>query len=240
MKKIPFLLCILFTIIHTSSAQTQLIVDPNAQVRTLDKSFNKIKVSNGIDVYLSQSDTESLAVSASEKKYADRIITVIGGGQLRISYDHNGHWNMGDKKLKVYISFRDVNELDASGSSDIKIAGTLNSDKLMLRLSGSSDFTGNVKSRELVIDLSGSSDVKISGSASILNLENSGASDFDGYDLAVDVCTAKSSGASDVNITVNKEITVQASGASDFYYRGNPIVKSLRSSGSSTVAKSKL
>lgn len=240
MKKIPFLLFILFTVIFTSSAQTQLIVDPNAQVRALDRSFSKIKVSNGIDVFLSQSDTESLAVSAAEKKYADRIVTVIEGGQLRISYDHNGNWNIGDKNLKVYISFKELSELNASGSSNIKIAGTLNSDKLLLRLSGSSDFSGNVKSRELVIDLSGSSDVKISGSASVLNLENSGASDFDGYDLAVDVCTTKSSGASDVNITVNKEINVQASGASDVYYRGNPVVKSLRSSGSSTVARSKL
>lgn len=213
------------------------MVDPNATMRTLTKSFSKIKVSNGIDIYLSQADAESIAVSASDDKYLEKLVTVVEGDQLKIYYDHNGSWTPSDKKLKVYIAFKKIDELEASGSSDVVVAGTLTAEDLKLKLSGSSDFKGNVKAGKLIIDLSGSSDVNISGTASILNLENSGASDLKGYDLAVDVCHAKSSGASDVRITVNKEISVEASGASDVYYRGGALVKSLKSSGSSTVAK---
>ncbi|MCP9749505.1 head GIN domain-containing protein [Ferruginibacter sp. HRS2-29] len=238
MKKHFSLLFIFVITAFSSFAQDQLVVDPNAKMRVLAGSFDKIKVSDGIDIYLSQSETESLAVSASEEKYADKIKTVIIGSTLTISYDNSDRgWRGNNKKLKVYIAFKNIDELHASGASDVIVAGTLQASKLEIRLSGASDFKGNVKADELVIDLSGASDVKISGTASLLNLENSGASDFKGYDLAVDICNTKSSGASDVNITVNKELTVNASGASDVYYKGDAIVKTLHSSGASTIAK---
>lgn len=231
----------LFTIMFVAFAagvfaQDQLVVDPNATIRELKSSFSKIKVSHGIDLYLSQSSTESLAVSASEEKYADKIITVVENGVLRISYDGSGWTGSGNRQLKAYVSFKDINELEASGSSDIRVAGSIKASKLSLRLSGSSDFIGSVMADDLVLDMSGSSDVKISGTANTLNLENSGASDLKGYDLVVNVCNSNSSGASDVNITVKKELNVQASGASDVYYKGNPVVKTLRSSGASTIA----
>ncbi len=224
--------------VFNAMAQEQLVVDPNAQLREIRSSFSKIKVSHGIDIFISQADTESLAVSASEQKYADKVITVVEGNTLRIYYDGGQNWSSNNKKLKVYISFKNIDEIDASGASDVHVAGTINAKDLKLKLSGSSDFTGNVKADQLIMDLSGSSDVKISGTAALLNLENSGASDVKGYELAVDICNSKSSGASDVNITVNKELNVVASGASDVYYKGNPVVKNVHSSGASTVARS--
>ena len=50
-------------------------------------AFSGIKVSGGIDVYLSQGDDYSLAVSASEEKYRDNIKTEVRNGILVISYN---------------------------------------------------------------------------------------------------------------------------------------------------------
>jgi hypothetical protein len=77
----------------------------------------------------------------------------------------------------------------------------------------------------------------VSGTAVQLKVEASGASDFKGYDLVTDVCHASASGASDIKITVNKEISAHASGASDVRYKGNGVIRDLKSSGSSSVSK---
>ena len=89
----------------------------------------------------------------------------------------------------------------------------------------------------LIMDLSGASDVTISGSASVVVIESSGASDVKGYDLVTDMCTAKASGASDVNITVNKELNARASGSSDIYYKGSAVIKDMQSSGASNISR---
>ena len=82
-------------------AQQTMITDANAEQRTLSGSFNAIKISGGIDLYLSQYETESIAVSASEDQFRDRIKTVIENGTLKIYFDGDKFWNSGNKKLKA-------------------------------------------------------------------------------------------------------------------------------------------
>lgn len=218
-------------------AQKTMITDANAEQRTLSSSFNAIKISGGIDLYLSQYETESIAVSASEDQYRDRIKTVIENGTLRIYYDGDKIWSTGSKKLKAYVSFKNLENLMASGASDVVVTGAISVPVLRIDCSGASDFKGAVKVDKLTIELSGASDAKISGSASEVSIKSSGASDVKGYDLVTESCTARASGASDINITVNKELNVHASGASDVFYKGTGVIRDIHSSGASTVAR---
>lgn len=236
MKKIIFSIALLFTAI-LSNAQETIVNDANAEVRQIAGSFNAIKVSGGIDIYLSQSATEAVAVSATEQKYKDDIKTVIENGTLHIYYDSKRGWTKGNKKLKAYVSFKNLERLEAGGASDVQVAGTIAVPSLSLDMSGASGFKGAVEVNTLAIELSGASDAKISGKAANVTIQSSGASDVKGYDLVTENCTAKASGASDINITVNKELNVHASGASDIYYKGTCVIKDIHSSGASTVAK---
>ena len=74
MKKLLLILAITFSAV-IAHAQKTIVNDANAEPRELTGSFNAIKVSGGIDIYLSQFETESLAVSASEDKYKQNIKT---------------------------------------------------------------------------------------------------------------------------------------------------------------------
>ena len=96
---------------------------------------------------------------------------------------------------------------------------------------------GKLDVSNLTVDLSGASDMMVTGTATQLSVEASGASDFKGFDLVTETCDAKASGASDIKITVNKELSAHASGASDVRYKGNGVIKDLKSSGSSSVSK---
>jgi hypothetical protein len=94
-----------------------------------------------------------------------------------------------------------------------------------------------VKVNTLKLNLSGASDVRVSGTADKVDIESSGASDVKGYELVTDYCNAKASGASDINITVNKELNAHASGASDIYFKGTGLIRNFHSSGSSSVSR---
>lgn len=218
-------------------AQKAFVNDANAEQRTLNGSFNAIKISGGIDLYLSQFDTESIAVSATEEKYKKRIITLVENNVLNIYYDGDKTWNSGNKKLKVYVSFKNLEKLQASGACDVQVAGTIAVSSLSLNMSGASDFKGAVKVNNFSLELSGESDATVSGTSNSVTIQSSGASDFKGYDFIAEICSAKASGASDIHITVNKELSANASGASDISYKGNAVIKEQHSSGASSVGK---
>ena len=80
-----FLLLVVSTTAVLAKAQEQLVVDANAEVRTVSGSFSSIKVSGGIDLYLSQSNDEAIAVSASENRFKQSIKTTVENGKFSLS-----------------------------------------------------------------------------------------------------------------------------------------------------------
>lgn len=221
----------------TAQAQKTVIHDANAALRAVS-GFHGIEVSSAINLYLSQGDTETVVVSAPDLQLRDRIRTEVVNGILKIWLDYK-HFSLGNTRLKAYVSFTTLDKLEASGASDIFVDGVITGNELSLTLSGASDFKGAVNVRELKMDQSGASDAHITGAVSgTAVIESSGASDVKGYDLVTQNCNAHATGASDIRITVNKELTADASGASSIYYKGDGTIKESRSSGASQVKKS--
>jgi len=236
MNKIILAAAFLFASVFAYAQNSKVINDPNAQVRNI-KGFHAIRVSHGIDLYLSQGD-EAVAISASDADTRNRIITEVENGVLKIYMENKGmHWDWGNKKMKAYVSCKMLDDLDASGGSDVYTESTIKQEKLTIHLSGGSDLKGKVEVNDLSLHQSGGSDVNISGTVSNLKIDASGGSDFHGYDLASDVCDIEASGGSDMHITVNKELSVSASGGSDVYYKGSGVIKNMHSSGSSSISK---
>lgn len=234
MKKLQFvLLGLLFSLVLSA----QQVNDPNAVVREA-KDFHGISVSSAFDVYITQGNTEAVAVSAEDEKSREKITVEVKAGILHIGYDSKGlKWSSGNKKLKAYISFKNIDRLRVSGACDVFISGVLKAENLDISQSGASDLKGKLDVKKLTIDLSGASDMTVSGTATQLSIEASGASGFKGYDLSTDICDARASGASDIKITVNKELSANASGASDVRYKGSGVIRDIKSSGSSSVSK---
>jgi ribosomal protein S6E (S10) len=212
------------------------INDPNAEKRNVN-GYHAISVGGGIDLYLSQGN-ESVAVSASETKYRDLIKTEVKDGVLTIWYDYrNSDKGKGDRHMKAYVSFKTLDKLNGSGGSDIDVDGTIKVTSLKLDISGGSDFEGKIEANDLSIEASGGSDVDITGSVKKLSIEASGGSDLKGFGLTTDICTIEASGGSDIEITVNNELNAVASGSSDISYKGNAVVKGVKTSGSSSINK---
>lgn len=235
---IPLIAVIFLTFNSSAQSDPKVINDANAQPRSVS-GFSSIDVSDGIDVYLTQGNEETVVVSASSKEYVDKITTRVENGVLKIYFGRESGisitWR--DRKLKAYISVKTLESIDASAGSDVIVKGTLTLNKLKMDLSGGSDFVGNVKINELVVEMSGGSDVRLSGSATNVKIDASGGSDFSGYALAADYVVIDASGGSDAEISVSKELYAEATGGSDIDYKGSPVIKHSSSVRGSSVTK---
>ncbi len=229
MKKIIFASLALFSMLAGYSQSG----DKNLQTRAVS-GFQGVEVSGGIDLYLS-SGTESVAVTASSTEIRDRIVTEVVGGVLRIHLENDGDHSWGNPKMKAYVSMRDVKFLEASGGGDIYLQGMITTNDLSVHLSGGGNIEGKLNANQLDIEQSGGSNVNLSGNVKKINLESSGGGNLKGYDLITDVASIHSSGGSDAELTVNKELRVESSGGSDVRYKGRAVVISVNSSGGGSL-----
>jgi hypothetical protein len=257
MKKI--VLFILLFIVFTVQAQTKMgvIYDENVQVRKLP-NFTSIRVSNAIELFISQSNKTEIAVSAKSDEYRNRIITEVVGGTLiiRMADNYKRWWKWGneDYRIKAYVSVNELYALTASGATNIKIVNGLSSEKLKINLSGASDLKGDIKAETLITELNGASNFKGTVQASAFSVKGSGACDIEisgaGEDLIVEVSGASSvkmynylvkgasvdaSGASSVKVNVSGMLKAYATGASSIDYKGAATIKEMKSSGASNV-----
>lgn len=216
------------------------INDPNAEPRNLS-GFHAIRISNSFDVYISQGNEDAIAISASTAEYKEKIITKVENGVLIIRFDDDKKfwkgWRGDKQKLKAYISIKKIDRLNVSGACNVFFEEGLSAEELSIDLSGASDVKGKIDVKKLTMDISGASDATILGAAATLNIEASGASDFKGYELVTNYCDAKASGASSVSITVNKELNANASGASSVRFKGEGLIRDIKTSGASNVTR---
>jgi hypothetical protein len=237
MKKIKVMLMVMLV---STALFAQTINDANAEPRNLS-GFHAIKISNSFTVYISQGNEDAVAISASKAEYREKIITKVENGVLIIRFDDDKKfwkgWNGDKQKLKAYISLKKIERLDVSGACDVFFEEGISSEDLIVRLAGASDLKGKIDAKKLSFDISGASDATISGNAAELSVDASGASDFKGFDMTVNYCTAEASGASSVNITVNKELNAKASGASSVRFKGEGLIRDIKTSGSSNVTR---
>ena len=259
MKKLLFAILLLVGFALNAQEKTAIVYDENAQVRKVP-SFTAISVSSAIYLYLTQSNKNEVAVSATNDEIRDHIITEVVGGTLIIRLGDKGTWfswrKLGNYKTKAYVSIKDIDALTASGASTVHLINTIESPKMRIKLSGASDFKGNIKAGVLMYQLTGASDYKGQITANSIDIDGSGASSIELIgnvdDLAIEVSGASSaklynltakgailhaSGASNIGVTVTEILRANSSGASDINYKGNPNVKQSSTSGASNIRR---
>jgi Putative auto-transporter adhesin, head GIN domain len=221
-------------------AQDVVVNDANAEKRTLSSGFNAIQVSDGIEVFLTQGGEESVAVSASDQKYMERFKTEVSDGTLKIYYDNKAMvWNSNEKrKLRAYVSFKNIDHLKASSGSDIRAKSVLKLESLKMHFSSGAQFNGGVNINQLEVSENSGAEVNVTGTAENLKTDLSSGAMFKGYDLAVNYCDAKASSGAEVRITVNKELAAKANSGGSIRYKGDAVIKDINVNSGGAVKKS--
>lgn len=221
-----------------SLAQDKIINDPNAEVRNVG-GFHGIKIATGIDLVIKQGNTEAVAVSASTKEYRDNIKTEVVGGVLKIYFDTKWYknWSSNGKKLKAYVSFKQLDLIDGSSGSQTTVDGSFTGNNVRIELSSGAGFKGAVEASSISVDGSSGSVARISGKAQTVNLETSSGANIHGYELFSDKCDADASSGGSIEVSVNKELSAEASSGGDVRYKGAGVITRVSTSSGGSVKK---
>ncbi len=230
-----FLSCFLIAI------SASVLVAQEMQKKENVSGFNAISVSSGIDLYLTQSNTEEVVLKGT-KELMEKVKVYKGmDGILKFEVEKGtiwSDWTFGkNSSVKAYVSFKTLNKLMATGGSDVFSQGHLKFKDLMIKSSGGSDLKLDLEVEDLKIMASGGSDVYLKGRASKFILQANGGSDVKAFGLIADEVNAQMSGGSDGELYALKTIDIVASGASDVDYKGPATKKSVSSSGASDVRR---
>lgn len=196
-------------------------------------NFTGLDVSGGFEVVLKQGSSQSLVIEADDNLMRE-IITEVRGGELNI-YTRDNVWP--NTKLVAYITFVRLDDIDISGAVKVFSNENLSFDRLTLDGSGASeiDFTADV--RNLEAGFSGASKLHLIGNVNNANIECSGASKLYLADFNANEVRLELSGASYAEVSVIDKLVVEASGASDVKYKGEPKTVTVDTSGASKVRK---
>lgn len=204
-------------------------------------NFEGVSVSSGIDIYLTQSNSEKIIIKGTKNLMSRLKVSKTSDGIIKFEFDkgtHWGNWGFGKRNyIKAYVSFKTLNSIMASGGSDVYSEGDFRLKYLAIQSSGGSDIKLNLNVTDLKVMSSGGSDVYLRGKANQFSVQAGGGSDVHAFDFMVDDLIAKMSGGSDGDFTAEKSVLIAASGASDVRYKGAAKPKSISSSGASDVKK---
>ncbi len=166
------------------------------------KPFNSIRSNGCVDIYISQGDSDKLNVEADEN-LIDLIVTKVKNNTL-IVYAKKSIWDA--KALNVYVTVRELNNIEINGSGDIKTESRINTDKLQFVVAGSGDLSLDVTADKLAGRMIGSGDVDISDTTELFDVSINGSGDLDVYNLQTQKCHLRLSGSGDVSISGNTRI----------------------------------
>lgn len=203
------------------------------QERNVSEAFTEVRGSAGLDVYLTQGIENKIVVEADEN-LLEYITTDIESGKLHVTTSEN----IGRSKAqKVYVTFKELNNIEASSGADVVGNSVIKSQKLSLKSSSGADLKLEVFSQDLTIKASSGSEVEVSGKASSLNADASSGSEIDAEKLLVVNCNAEASSGAEVSVNVKDKLETNVSSGGKVNYYGNPISVNSNKSHSGSVKK---
>lgn len=200
------------------------------ETRTVNAPFSKIKATEGLNVYLTQSSKTSITVEADENLQA-LILTEIKDGVLKI---HCKEQIGKASSKKINVNCKSLDAITSTSGSSIHSTNTISSNKLLLKSSSGSNMQVNVDTNDLSCDASSGSSLKVSGKTVNLNAEASSGSTIKGGDLVAESSDVSASSGANLTINTSKALIANASSGASVNYYGNPeLLDTDKSSGGS-------
>lgn len=187
--------------------------------RPLNSSFNSIKVSRGLDLYLTQSETESITVEADENLH-ELITTTIENNELIISATDNiGRSN----SKKILVNFKNLNSIKTTSGSDVFSTNTIQVEDLELISTSGSDMELSINATSISCEATSGGEIELKGKTDIFIAEASSGGSIEAEDLVSLTAQVKASSGSDIVVNTSK-LTAKAFSGGDIKYVGNPEV----------------
>lgn len=232
-----FAAIISLTFLMSSCIKKSIKPSNNVTIETRQLSgYNKIDVSDAMDVELTMGSQELVQVEASENLHEYILMDVVNG-TLKIRMKNNVRIKSG-ATIKIYVNALLMESFLIEDASRVELTNDLITSNFNLDISGASSFQGGITASESDLRISGASRVEVWGATTNAEVNISGASNLADFAFTItDFLEIDLSGASKAELTVDGTMNIKASGASTFNYKGNGVIEELDISGASSVNK---
>jgi hypothetical protein len=193
--------------------------------------FDQISASTGIEVALTQDSFEKVVVEADEN--IQKILkTEVTGGKLKIYLEEGVNYA---KKMKVYVTLKQLKTLEASAGSEVKSENLIKSESLKIHSSSGSDVTMEIGCTMVSLDSSSGSQMKVSGTTQSLKAGCSSGAKLDASKLVSENGDVSASSGADMDVHVTKDLKANASSGASIAVFGNPAARDANSSSGGDV-----
>lgn len=199
--------------------------------RNLDGDFDKIEVSRGLDLYLTQSSAPALTVEADENLH-EIIVTEVVNGTLRIYTEDNISVS---SSQKVFVNVTTLSSIEATSGSDVFSTNTIESESLYIKGTSGSDVELSIDTKDITCKSTSGSDIRLSGKTDIFNGESTSGSDLNAKKLISNTAKVRASSGADISIHVSEKIDAKASSGGDIAYYGNPEIVNAKDGSSGNI-----
>lgn len=199
-----------------------VIGDGNVTTKTREvtSEFQKIKVSRGIDVFLTQGNGFSLEVEADENLH--NVITTEfdeDNNMLRISANEN---IKSSKAQKVILTVKDISSINTTSGSHVYSETGLNVDNLTISSTSGSHIDLDVDTSTLRINTTSGAGIDISGTTEKLNVAATSGSYIKANNLKSESTTVSATSGANITVNTTKELKASATSGASIKYEGNP------------------
>jgi hypothetical protein len=200
--------------VSVAKAQKKETIEGNGKIVTRDvkvTSFNSLKASGIYELKLSQGNTEAVKIEADEN-LQDLFQVHNEGDKLVIEMKKMENRNFNIKtKLKVYVTFKNLKEMELSTVGNVASEEQLSFTDLDLK----NKSVGNVdlKLTASKIDIKNSSvgNVHLSGKAENATVKNSGVGSIEAGNFVVQTMNIENSGVGHAEVNAAKDLKVNDS-----------------------------
>jgi hypothetical protein len=195
--------------------------------------FDEIKVSRGMNVYITQGDETKVVVKADEN-LLDIIETKVEDGALIIRATEN------IRKAtvkKVYVTTPDINLIKTSSGSNVYAETVLKSENLDVSSSSGSNMKLKVKAQKLSASSSSGSNIRLEGMVKSFDGKASSGSNIKAGELNSVKCKTDVSSGANIWISVKDKLEAHASSGGNIFYKGNPDITDIEKSSGVNVKK---
>lgn len=191
------------------------------ETRTIP-SFTEIEVSNGISLYVSQEANNDIIIETDDN-IIQYVETYTEGEKLYIKIEDGVDIKPSedDRYIKVNISTTTISSLLSSGGSKIEFLTPFQASELELAASGGPTISGELDIDKFTCDISGGGKVQLSGICQQMYISASGGSKLLLYEMPTDDSKIEISGGTTAELNINNTLSVNASGGSKIYLKGN-------------------
>lgn len=201
-------------------------------------NFSEVHVSTGLELILTQGATESARIIATEN-LIDAVVVEQNGTSITVKWkairSTKKAWLK--RTAKVYITYKNLNVIDASEGSSIKTENTLKAEILKATVASGAIINANIECADFRLQTTSGASIVLTGNAAKMKLESSSGSTVSAQELTVGYADVEVSAGADVKINVTKELKALADSGGNIRYKGNAELKNYSTSKSGSIKK---